>query len=54
DLVATSGLEENIKRGLVVGRVAQVAKENNQVWQSAVIEPLLSLDNLTLVAILLP
>ena len=54
DLVATSGLEENIKRGLVVGRVARVFKENNQVWQSAVVEPLLSLDNMTLVAILLP
>jgi len=54
DLVATSGLEENIERGLVVGRVVRVAKENNQVWQSAVIEPLLNLDNMTLAAILLP
>lgn len=54
DLVATSGLEENIRRGLVIGRVAQVSKENNQVWQSAVIEPLLSLGETTIVAILLP
>lgn len=54
DIVATSGLEKNIKRGLVIGRISEVKKENNEVWQSATIEPLLSLDNLNMVAVLLP
>lgn len=54
DLAATSGLEQYIARGLVIGRVARVAKENNEVWQSAVIEPQISLDDLSLAAVLLP
>jgi rod shape-determining protein MreC len=54
DLVATSGLEQNIPRGLVIGRVTKVVKENNEVWQSATIEPQLNLDSLSIVSVLLP
>lgn len=54
DLVATSGLEQNIPRGLVIGRVTKVIKENNEVWQSATIEPQINLDSLAVVSILLP
>lgn len=54
DIVATSGLEQNIPRGLVIGRVAKVNKENNEVWQSATIEPRINLDSLSIVSILLP
>jgi len=54
DLVATSGLEPSIPRGLVIGQVAKVVKENNQVWQSAAIEPQINLDSLSVVSILLP
>lgn len=54
DLVATSGLEQNIPRGLVIGRVTKVVKENNEVWQSATIEPQINLDFLSVVSILLP
>jgi rod shape-determining protein MreC len=54
DTVITSGLEENIPRGLIVGRVSEVKKENNELWQSAVIEPLVDLDNLIIVSVLLP
>lgn len=54
DLVATSGLEQNIPRGLVIGRVVKVIKENNEVWQSAIIEPQINLDALSVVSILLP
>jgi rod shape-determining protein MreC len=54
DLVATSGLEQDIPRGLVIGRVSKVVKENNEVWQSATIEPQISLDSLSVVSILLP
>lgn len=54
DVVATSGLEQSIPRGLVIGRVTNVSKENNEVWQSATIEPLVDLDTLSIVSILLP
>lgn len=54
DIVATSGLEKNIPRGLAIGRIVKVAKENNEVWQSASIEPLIDLDALSIVSVLLP
>ena len=54
DIVATSGLEQSVPRGLVIGRVTKVNKENNEVWQTATIEPLIDLDNLSIVSILLP
>lgn len=54
DIVATSGLEQNIPRGLVIGRVTEINKENNEVWQTAIVEPLVDLDTLSVVAILLP
>lgn len=54
DIVATSGLEKNIPRGLAIGRIVKVAKENNEVWQSASIEPLIDLDALSMVSVLLP
>ena len=54
DIVITSGLGENIPRGLVVGKVILVNSESNEIWQSATIEPLANFDNLTLVSVILP
>lgn len=54
DTVVTSGLEEKIPRGLVIGKVIQTNKDNNEVWQNAVIEPLVDLDRLVIVSVLLP
>lgn len=54
DLAATSGLEPNIPYGLLIGRVTKVTKENNQVWQSASLEPQINLDALSVVSVLLP
>ncbi|MBU0722463.1 rod shape-determining protein MreC [Patescibacteria group bacterium] len=54
DVVATSGLEQNIPQGLIIGRVTKVNKENNEVWQTATIEPMVDLDTLSIVSILLP
>ena len=53
DVVATSGLEKNIPRGLVIGKIIQVDDSSNEVWQSAVIEPLVNLDSLAIVSILI-
>ncbi|MDP2709066.1 MAG: rod shape-determining protein MreC [bacterium] len=54
DIAATSGLEQNVPRGLVIGRVTEVIKENNEVWQAATIEPMVDLGSLSVVSILLP
>ncbi|MCX6794382.1 MAG: rod shape-determining protein MreC [Candidatus Falkowbacteria bacterium] len=54
DIVITSGLGEHIARGLVIGRIATVYNESNEVWQSATIEPLVNLNNLTIVAVIIP
>lgn len=54
DIVATSGLEKNIQAGLAIGRISFVSKENNEVWQSADIEPLVDFDSLSVVSVLLP
>jgi len=54
DTVVTSGLEKNIPRGLIIGKITQIYQENNDVWQSANIEPLIDADDLNIVSILLP
>jgi rod shape-determining protein MreC len=50
DTVVTSGLEESIPRGLVIGQVSQINKENNELWQQAVIESPINFDELLVVA----
>lgn len=54
DAVVTSGLEENLPSGLVLGKLGQINRESNELWQNAVVEPLASLDNLTVVSVVLP
>lgn len=54
DLVVTSGLGGDIPRGLVIGRISSVSSENNDVWQSATIEPLIDFNDLTVVGVVLP
>ena len=52
DTVITSGLGGNIPRGLVIGKITEVRNESNEVWQDATIEPLVNLNNLTIVTII--
>ncbi len=54
DIVITSGLEESVPRGLVIGRISQIKRESNEVWQNAILEPIVNFDNLTIVAIVKP
>lgn len=54
DLVITSGLDGDIPRGFVIGRVTQVMNESNEVWQEATIEPLINFNNLTIVSVIVP
>lgn len=50
ETVITSGLGGNIPRGLVIGKIKQVNNQSNEIWQEAEIEPLLNLNNLTIVS----
>jgi len=54
DTVITSGLGGNIPRGLVIGKVSEIKSESNEVWQAATIEPLVNLNDLTVVSIVIP
>lgn len=51
DIVVTSGLEKNIPKGLVIGKVIKVNQPSNKVWQNVLIEPLVNLDDLIIVAV---
>ena len=54
DLVVTSGLEEDIPRGILIGEVITVNDDSNEIWKSAIIEPVADFDDLIIVAVLLP
>ena len=54
DIIVTSGLEKDIPRGLVIGKVKEVNKENNELWQEAIIEPMVDPDEIIIVSVLLP
>jgi len=54
DIVISSGLGDNIPRGLVLGRVDQVNKQSNEIWQDVNIESLASIYDLTVVSVILP
>lgn len=53
DIITTSGLEENIPKGLVIGKTTKIIQENNDVWQSANIEPLVDHNKLNIVSVIL-
>lgn len=54
DIVITSGLEKNISKGLVIGQISEVVKENNALWQTAKIESLSNLSESVIVSVVLP
>ena len=54
DILVTSGLETDIPPGLVVGRITEVNKSNNEIWQTAVVEPQSDLDNLRILSVIMP
>ena len=54
DTIVTSGLEEAIPRGLVIGRVSEVSGESNELWRTAQIEPLVNPNNLLIVSVIIP
>ncbi|OGL88395.1 rod shape-determining protein MreC [Candidatus Uhrbacteria bacterium RIFCSPLOWO2_02_FULL_51_9] len=52
DLIITSGLEETVPRGLLIGSITKVEKEDYRPFQEGIIQPAATLARLTLVGIL--
>lgn len=52
DEVVTSGLEQNMPRGLLIGKIQTVQKEAYEPFQSAALEPFVDLTKLTIVTVL--
>lgn len=54
NLVITSGLEETVPRGLILGTVESVIKDVREPFQEATIKPLVDFKKLITVAVILP
>ncbi|MFA5248314.1 MAG: rod shape-determining protein MreC [Patescibacteria group bacterium] len=54
DNLVTSGLEPDIPAGLFIGKVSDVYRGSNEIWQKVTAEPAANLDNLIIVSVLLP
>ena len=52
--IVTSGLEPAVPPNLLIGRINQVNKENNALWQDAGLEPLTDANQLNFVSVIIP
>lgn len=52
DKIVTSGLEENIPRGLLIGKVESVKKEAYEPFQQAIVTPTINLNSLSSVVVI--
>lgn len=53
DMIITSGLEKNIPRGLLIGKVEEINTESNDLFQNITLKPAVNLSDLNIVIILL-
>ncbi len=53
ETVLTSGLNDEIPKGLIVGQVAEVVKKENEIWQQVTIQPAVDFKKIEQVFILL-
>ncbi len=53
DMIVTSGLEDEVPQGLLIGKVEAVEKEAYQPFQRAVISPVIDLDKISIASIIL-
>lgn len=54
DLVTTSGLDDSVPSGLVIGRVNAVRQETGTPFQTAIIEPMIDPQYYRIVSVLIP
>ncbi|NOZ48911.1 MAG: rod shape-determining protein MreC [Chloroflexi bacterium] len=52
DIVITSGLGGNFPKGLVVGQIIEVIRNDNQMFQQAVVQPTVNFNRLELVLVI--
>lgn len=52
--VVTSGLEDGVPPGLIIGRISRIDRDPSDVWQEATIEPALDYSRLKIVTVILP
>lgn len=52
-LVITSGLESTIPRGLAIGEIEEIVSERNDLFQTAVLRPLVDFESLSIVSVVL-
>ncbi|MDP3899479.1 MAG: rod shape-determining protein MreC [bacterium] len=53
DLIITSGLEEAIPKGLLIGKVQELKRDANDLFQTAIVEPAINLNNISIVSVIL-
>ena len=53
DIVVTSGLEQNIPQGLVIGKISRFLNEPNDFFQTAWLQSPIKVDNLIFVSVLI-
>lgn len=53
DIIITSGLEPAIPRGLIVGKVQEIKDEPNNLFKTAVINPEIDLNTISIVSIII-
>ncbi|HEX9664738.1 MAG TPA: rod shape-determining protein MreC [Patescibacteria group bacterium] len=54
DIIISSGLENYIPKGLVIGQVEEVIENPNELFKSAIVKPLVAPDNISLVTVIIP
>ncbi len=54
DLLITSGLEKFIPRGLILGKVNRIISQENDLFKSATINPLVDYNQITILSIIIP
>lgn len=54
DLVITSGLEDKVPKGLIVGQVEKIIHKQGELFQTAVLSTLIDLPKLDIVTVILP
>ncbi|MBN1326071.1 rod shape-determining protein MreC [Candidatus Falkowbacteria bacterium] len=54
DLIITSGMEQNIPRGLIIGKVNRIISYKNELFKSATISPLADYGEITILSIVIP
>lgn len=52
--IVTSGLEPAVPHNLLIGRISQVNKENNALWQDAGLDPSADPNQLSFVSVIIP